>query len=84
MFGRTTTDIAATLQAMQDRARVECKHNQTAMAQKMAQWMSDDRRFDSIPDKVKLAREAMDARSHGRRLDLTPTYETHALPPSVT
>ena len=71
MFGKTTKDIAATLQAMHDQARVECRHNQGAIVTKMAEWIALDRRFDSIPNKTKLAREAIDARMHGRQLNLT-------------
>jgi hypothetical protein len=78
MFGRTTNDIAATLMSMHDAARVECKHDQYAMARQMAQWMADDRRFDSVPDKEALAREAMDCRSHGRTLDLSGRMQSGA------
>ena len=70
MFGRTTNDISETLMRMHDEARIVCKHNQTAMATKMAGWMAEDRRFDNIPDKARLARDAMDARAHGRVLNL--------------
>ncbi|MCP3382857.1 hypothetical protein NLM31_21045 [Bradyrhizobium sp. CCGUVB4N] len=78
MFGRTTNDLSETLMKMQDEARIACKHNQTEMARKMAAWMKEDRRFDSIPDKVKLAKEAMDARSRGRVLNLTEPYRPQA------
>jgi hypothetical protein len=71
MFGKTTDDIAATLMAMHDRARIECRHNQYAMAEKMASWMAQDRRFDSVTNKIGLANDAMDARSHGRELNLS-------------
>jgi hypothetical protein len=71
VFGKTTDDIAQTLMHMQDEARITCKHDQYAMVRAMAEMMSNDRRFDSIPDKQALAREAMDCRSHGRQLDLT-------------
>ena len=71
MFGNTTNDISATLMAMHDRARLECNYNQYAIAPKMASWMNNDRRFDAFPDKLRLANEAMDARSHGRELDLS-------------
>jgi hypothetical protein len=71
MFGRNTDDIARTLTQMQNQARIECRHNQTAMAKQMAAWMADDRRFDSIENKEAFALDAMDARSHGRELDLT-------------
>jgi hypothetical protein len=82
MFGRNTDHIAATLMAMHDAARIECRHNQGEMAKRMAEWMADDRRFDSIPDKVKLAFEAMDCRSHGRQLDLTRRMTSGATAPA--
>jgi hypothetical protein len=71
MFGKTTDDIAQTLMHMQDEARTACRHDQYAMVKRMAEWMAQDRRFDSIPDKQALAREAVDCRSHGRELDLS-------------
>ena len=81
MFGRTTNDIATTLMQMQDEARTVCRHNQGAMVKQMASWMADDRRFDSIADKEALAREAMDARSHGRTLNLTKPYKPNTSGP---
>ncbi len=81
MFGKTSNDISATLMAMHDQARVACKHNQTAIAQRMAEWMSQDRRFDEFKDKQKLARNAMDARSHGRVLDLVEPVRSNANSP---
>jgi hypothetical protein len=71
MFGRTTTDIEQTLTRMIEEARAVCHHDQYQMPVLMAKWMSEDRRFDGIPDKQKLAAEAMDAKSHGRELDLS-------------
>ena len=78
MFGKTTNDISETLMKMHDEARIDCKHNQAAIAQRMAEWMGSDRRFDSFPDKVKLARDAMDARTHGRVLNLTEPVRSGA------
>ncbi|WP_426418476.1 hypothetical protein [Bradyrhizobium genosp. A] len=78
MFGRTTNDISETLMKMHDEARIVCKHNQTEIARRMAEWMTEDRRFDFIPDKTKLAREAMDARAHGRVLNLTEPVRSNA------
>jgi hypothetical protein len=78
MFGNTTDHMAEVLMRMQDEARVVCKHNQSMMAQQMARWMGQDRRFDSVRDKVALAREAMDCRSHGRTLDLSPRQRSNA------
>jgi hypothetical protein len=71
MFEKNTKDLARTINLMQDEARLKCRHDQPAMARQMAQWMASDRRFDSIGDKEQLAREAMDARLHGRALNLT-------------
>ena len=71
MYGRTTNDIAETLMRMHDEARVQCRFDQNQIADRMAQWMAQDRRFDGIRDKLRLANEAMDARSHGRELDLS-------------
>ena len=78
MYGRTTKDVAATLQHMQEEARTVCRNNQGQMAKQMATWMAQDRRFDGVPDKERLARDAMDARSHGRVLDLTPRMTSGA------
>jgi hypothetical protein len=71
MFGRKTSDIEQVLTAMHDQARVVCKHNQYAMAKQIAEWLRDDRRFDSIKNKEAFAAEAMDCRRSGRELDLT-------------
>jgi len=78
MFGRTTDQLAATLMAFQDQARIECRHDQYKMPRKMAEYMAQDRRFDSIADKEQLAREAIDARLHGRELDLTKRIGSNA------
>jgi hypothetical protein len=74
MFGRTTDDIAATLTRMHDQAREQCKYNQPAMARQMAEWLATDRRFDGIKNKEQFAFEVMDARQHGREIDLTPRF----------
>ncbi len=71
MFGRDTEAISALLTRMHDQAREQCRYNQPLMAKTMAQWMADDRRFDSIADKERFANEVMDCRQHGRQLDLT-------------
>ncbi len=78
MFGRTTDDLAEVLMRMQDEARVACKHDQYAIAHRMGDWLSQDRRFDSIKDKVGLAREAMACRASGRQLDLTQRMKSGA------
>ena len=74
MFGRNTDDIARTLSLMLEQARSECRYDQGAMTRQVAEWMSQDRRFDSVPDKRKLAADALDAQQHGRQLDLTPRF----------
>jgi hypothetical protein len=74
MFGRTTEDVAATLTRMHNQAREECRYNQPEIARRMAEWMQTDRRFDSIKDKEAFAYEVMDARQHGREIDLTPRF----------
>lgn len=71
MFGNDTKNAARAIDQMIIQARGECRYNQTAMAEKIAGWLSQDRRFDHVPDKLKLAREAMDARAHGRILNLS-------------
>ncbi len=81
MFGKTTDDISEVLMRMQDEARIACRHDQRAMALKMADWMANDRRFDGIRDKAAFAREAMDARSHGRMIDLTTRERSNATGP---
>jgi hypothetical protein len=78
MFNANTKDAARTLDQMIAQAREECRFNTGAMAEKIGGWLSQDRRFDHIPDKVALAREAMDARSHGRTLNLTDPYRPSA------
>lgn len=74
MWGKTTDDIAETLMQMQTEAQTVCRFNQTEMAKTMARWMGQDRRFDGVPDKEALARDAMDAQAHGRVLDITPRF----------
>jgi hypothetical protein len=71
MFGRTTDDIARTLTQMIEEARVACRHNQNEMARTIGGWLGQDRRFDGVGDKVSFAADAMDAKSHGRQIDLT-------------
>ena len=78
MFGRNTDHLAETLTRMHDEARLECKFNHAAMARKMAEWMAQDRRFDGIADKEKLAAEVFECRRSGRQLDLTPRLKSGA------
>jgi hypothetical protein len=72
MYGKTSVDVARTLNQMIDEARVQCRYNQDAIVTKVAEFVRQDRRFDSIADPAALAREALDCRKHGRVLDLTP------------
>jgi hypothetical protein len=71
MFGKTTDDMAQMLMAMQDEARIICRHDQYRMVKVMEEMMARNRLFDSIPDKQALAKESMDCRRSGRELDLT-------------
>jgi hypothetical protein len=82
MYGKSTEDIAQVLTSMQEEARIVCRYNQTEMAQQMAEWMANDRRFDGIKDKHALAVDVMDARQHGRQIDLTPRYRLDPEPTS--
>jgi hypothetical protein len=81
MFDKSDEDLSKTLNQMQDAAYRKCNCNQTAMIDKMASWLAQDRRFDAFADKKALAREALDARSHGRYLDLSgkPKFETNPM-----
>lgn len=78
MFGRTTNDLSEFLMRAEDEARVRCRHDREAMARTMASWLEQDRRFDGM-DRLKLAKEAMDARSHGRILNLTEPVTSGAM-----
>ena len=48
MFGKSTDDVAATLRAMHDRARIECRYDRNQIVEKMAGWLANDRRFDGM------------------------------------
>jgi len=70
MFGKGPHDLAATLSEMEYRARQAVNFNQTEAAQKMAEWLAQDRRFDSF-DKGRLIERVRDCKYRGAVLDLT-------------
>jgi hypothetical protein len=73
MFNKTDNDITRTLTLMIDRSIDECKYNQDAAKRLTAKWIAQDRRFDGY-DPNAVAREAFDAKTHGRRMELTKPY----------
>lgn len=77
MFTNKKEDLTQTLGLMINKSMEECRFNQSAAVEKVAQWVSQDRRFDNY-DPGYVAREAFDARSHGRSLQLDKPYQTNS------
>lgn len=83
MFSKSQNDISRTLDLMIDRSIDEAKYNQEAAKKLMAGWVKQDRRFDGYdPDYV--AKEAFDAKTHGRRMSLDQPYRPHKTGGSFT
>jgi hypothetical protein len=80
MFNKTDNDLTRTLVMMIDRSIDECRSNQTEAVKKTAQWIAQDRRFDSY-DPHAVAREAFDAKLHGRRMELNKPLRLNTTPP---
>jgi hypothetical protein len=70
MFGRDPKALTATLGEMAHRAHWQSNANQIEAAEKMRQWVAEDRRFDSF-DHDRLVRRVQECRSCGAQLDLT-------------
>ena len=69
MFGRTQNDLAKTLSEMEYQARQTTNFNQPEAAQKMREWLANDRRFDGY-DPGRLIDRVRDAKYRGATLDL--------------
>lgn len=76
MFNKTERDIARTLGTMMDRSIDECNYNQPAAIRKTAEWIRQDRRFDGL-DAAAVAKEAFDAKQHGRTIQLNKPIRTN-------
>ena len=71
MFTKSDNDIAMTLQMMINRSIDECRFDQYAAVKKTAEWIRQDRRFDNFGmDADAIAKEAFDAKSHGRQMHI--------------
>ena len=70
MFGNDEREMAATLGNMHRQAIDRCQSNQIEAKGKMAEWLSNDRRFDSY-DAAKLTDRVALCRSNGAALDLS-------------
>lgn len=70
MFTKSKGDIARTMDTMCELARPAVNYDQSKAAQQVAEWMSNDRRFDHVPDKLAAAKSYMDARAHGRAINI--------------
>ena len=73
-FDNNSRDLAATLSAMEQRSREMTNFNQPAARQKMTEWVSNDRRFDSY-DPDKLVDRVAHCKAYGARLDLDAVAE---------
>ena len=69
MFERDQKDLVVTLGEMDRQSRIRTNFDQPAAREKMAGWLSQDRRFDEF-DKDKLARRVQECRQSGAVLDL--------------
>jgi hypothetical protein len=70
MFDHDQRDLTATLSNMHRQAIDRCQSNQIEAKQKMAQWLGNDRRFDSY-DASRLVDRVALCRSNGAQLDLS-------------
>jgi hypothetical protein len=77
MFNKTPRDLVRTLDMMRDRSIEECRYNETAAIKQTAQWLKNDRRYDGY-DADALAKEAFDAKNHGRQMNLDRPYRPHS------
>jgi hypothetical protein len=70
MFELDEKDLSVTLREMERESRIRSNFDQGAARQKMAQWLSQDRRFDGF-DKNRLVERVTECRQSGGVLDLT-------------
>jgi hypothetical protein len=77
MFNKSHNDIVRTLGTMIRSATEECRFNEPAAIEKVAEWVKQDRRFDQYDPRY-VAREAFDAKNHGRTLQLDRPYKTNS------
>jgi hypothetical protein len=69
MFDIDPRDLAATLSQMETQARQKANFDQNEAKQKMAEWLANDRRFDSY-DPARLIERVQVCKSNGAHLDL--------------
>jgi hypothetical protein len=69
MWDRDQKDLAATLSRMEMESRQRCNFNQIEARQKMREWISQDRRFDSL-DPERVAERVAHCRSAGAVFDI--------------
>jgi hypothetical protein len=69
MFGTDPRDLARTLSQMESQARQASNFSQTETKQKMAEWLSHDRRFDAY-DPQRLIERVQLSKYNGAVLEL--------------
>lgn len=70
MFGKAQRDLILTLSQMETQARQATNFHQGEAKQKMAEWLAQDRRFDSY-DPERLIDRVQLHKHNGAQLDLT-------------
>lgn len=81
MFTKSDSDIERTINMMVDRSKHEARFNEAEAIALTAKWIRQDRRFDDL-DANYLSKEAFDAKSHGRMMQLRkPAVTTSPFPP---
>jgi len=69
MFERDPRDLTTTLSEMERQARIKTNFSQSEAKEKLAEWISQDRRFDQF-DKARLVQRVAECRQSGAVLDL--------------
>ena len=69
MFDTDARSLASTLSQMETQARQKANFDQTVAKQKMAEWLANDRRFDSY-DPMRLVERVHVCKAQGAHLDL--------------
>jgi hypothetical protein len=73
MFDRDPNSLAATLSEMEHRSRIKSNFDQGEAKRKLAEYVGQDRRFDSF-DLSRLIERVADCRSNGATLDLDDPF----------
>ena len=73
MFEKDERDLCVTLSEMERQARIKTNFSQSEAKEKLAEWISQDRRFDAF-DKARLVQRVAECRQSCAVLDLDDPY----------